>query len=743
MSKIKHHPLFTSLLSFVLLTGSYSFAQKPDTIHVFSHQAVHMGGHGDYYGWGVFPKDTASFRKIYLNFTLGCPSSGCNGWDYTVRIFLKYNTKVKDSSLQKAPTFTVNGNKQDTVYIKKDTTYSTYYDTITHKTDSTANLPYTIIQYKDSTHPVTPSDTVKWWKADYYKYYYDTTGKKLDSVFVTADTTMYLKYYSYYLVYDSIVNYEAARMITPYGGYYPKTWTNPYRFDITDFASILHDSLKVDVFYDGWSDGFTATCDFEMITGKPEHKAYKIRNMWSGGFPYGSAGNPIKNYLVPTPVKIDSAAYAVRLRILETGHGEDANNCSEFCSNYQHVKVNGKEYFTPLVWREDCGLNPLYHQAGTWLFDRANWCPGALVNPYLDDVTPYVKPGKVDTISMDMDPYISPNGGSSYIIGSNLVYYGPISFAVDAAVEDIISPNTYAPYNRFNTACGIPKVIIRNSGGTTLTSVDITYGAIGGQIYTYHWTGMLRFDDTALVSLPPINLYTSITPYTFQAKVSNPNGQADQYSDNDSMRVQYTMAPNYPSRFIIQLQTNATGWEDSYFIADDLGNIVDYKSGFGNNKTYKDTVNLLTGCYHFEIDDAGKDGLSFFANSDGNGSLCFRNVSPATIFLNFQPDFGTSISQNFTVGWVAGVDEVVKEKPDYIVYPNPANNELTISNLSLSSGNKSIRIYSSIGELVYSSSILANADKHTVNVSAFAQGLYCIVISDSEYTIVKKITVAR
>ncbi|HXB10779.1 MAG TPA: peptide-N-glycosidase F-related protein [Bacteroidia bacterium] len=728
---------------FFLLSGISVKAQNPDTIHVFSHKAVHLGGHGDYYGWGVFPKDTTSYRRIFLNFTLGCPGSGCSAWDYTVRIFLKYNTKVKDSTLLQAPSFTVNGGIKDTVYIKKDTTYSTYYDTNTHKTDSLANAAYTIVQYKDTNHPITASDTMKWWKANYYEYYYDSSGHITDSILVVADTTMYLKYHSYYSVYDSIVTYEIARMITPYAGYYAKSWTNPYQFDITDYASILHDSLQVDVYYDGWSDGFAATCDFQMITGIPPHKAYKIQNMWSGWFPYGNAGDPIENYLVPMTIKIDSAASAVRLRIIETGHGEDNNNCSEFCSNYQHIKINGKEHFTPAVWRDDCGLNPLYHQAGTWLYDRANWCPGSLVNPYLDDITPYVKPGKVDTIVMDMDPYISPNGGSNYIVGSNLVYYGPINFGVDASLDNILAPNTYAPFNRFNPICGKPEVVIRNTGATVLTDLDITYGAVGGTSNTYHWTGNLYFDDTALVYLPPVSFLPCSKPYTFRARVSNPNGLPDQYSANDSMSVPFTTVPNYPSKFVIQLQTNNAASEDSYFIEDDAGHIYDSKSGFANSKIYKDTVSLPNGCYHFEIDDAGKDGLSFFANSDGNGSIEFKKVSPPSIIIVFQPDFGTSMSQNFTVGAVTGIDEADQPEPNYLVYPNPASSEITISSAMQSTAAKDIHIYSSIGELVYSSHFSANTDKQTINVSGFAQGIYCVVISDTESQTVKKIMITR
>jgi len=729
---------FLGLSLFLFAYSLQPKCQNVDTINVLAQNKVHMGSNGSYYNWAVFPPDTNSYRKVLLNFTLGCPTGGCSQWDYTVDIYLNHNTGIKDSTTKQAPSFTVNGNIMDSIHISKDTTYTTSYNSTTHLTDSTKNTAYTIIQYKDTLTPTVPTDTIRWWSAGYYKYYYNASGVKTDSAYVAVDTTMYVKYKSYIYKYDSIESYEIARMITPYAGYYPNTWTYPYVFDVTDFDWMMHDSVQIQVFYSGWTDGFTATCNFQMITGIPPRNAYKTKLMWTGSFPYGSSGNPISNYLVPVPVKIDSAASAVRLRVLQTGHGEDNNNCTEFCANYQHIKINSVEHFTPYVWRDLCGLNPLYHQAGTWLYDRANWCPGELITPYEDDLTPYVTPNTVDTILMSMDPYTSPNGGSIYTIGSELIYYGPINFSLDASLDDILAPTTNPLYSRFNPACN-PQVVIRNTGSTPITSLDIIYGSLGGATGTYHWTGNLLFNDTNLVTLPAVSLGGA--SHLFRAKVSNPNGAQDMYANNDSLVTPFTTLPNYSSSFVIRLLTNSAASEDSYFIADDQGNIVHQKSGFANNTTYRDTVSLQAGCYHFEIDDAGKDGLSFFANSDGNGSLQFYRLSPATAFLTFQPDFGTSAIQNFTVGGPLDIDEITPTDIDYKVYPNPANSEVIISQLTNSNKDKEIRLYSEMGALVYEKLVKASNDTYNINTSGLAQGLYCLVMSNDDGVVVKKITV--
>ncbi|MBK6833828.1 MAG: hypothetical protein IPG89_05945 [Bacteroidetes bacterium] len=50
-----------------------------------------------------------------------------------------------------------------------------------------------------------------------------------------------------------------------------------------------------------------------------------------------------------------------------TGHGMDTpQNCAEFCPKTHYYKVNGTTRFSKLVWRDNCDVNPLYPQGGTW-----------------------------------------------------------------------------------------------------------------------------------------------------------------------------------------------------------------------------------------------------------------------------------------------------------------------------------------------------------------------------------------
>ena len=65
------------------------------------------------------------------------------------------------------------------------------------------------------------------------------------------------------------------------------------------------------------------------------------------------------------------------LKMTTTGHGFDNNaSAAEFKPIDYFVKVDGTLTHTQYNWDEDCGENPIFPQGGTWIYDRANWCPG-------------------------------------------------------------------------------------------------------------------------------------------------------------------------------------------------------------------------------------------------------------------------------------------------------------------------------------------------------------------------------
>jgi len=52
---------------------------------------------------------------------------------------------------------------------------------------------------------------------------------------------------------------------------------------------------------------------------------------------------------------------------------------------------------------EECADNPLYPQGGTWIYDRAGWCPGAKVTTQNFELTPFVTGQEAFTVDYNID----------------------------------------------------------------------------------------------------------------------------------------------------------------------------------------------------------------------------------------------------------------------------------------------------------------------------------------------------
>jgi hypothetical protein len=256
-------------------------------------------------------------------------------------------------------------------------------------------------------------------------------------------------------------------------------------------------------------------------------------------------------------------------------------------------------------------------------------------------------------------------------VSSFLFSYAAPNFNLDAAVEEIISPNTWKTHLRFNPMCGRPVVTIKNTGNETLTSLQIVYGPQGGVMQTFTWSGSLNFMQTQEVTLDPIDWTGWVNGNnTFIVTVSAPNGGQDQYPFNNTVRSQFSLAPEFPNEFVVKFKTNKAGYENRWEITDAEGNIVAERDGFANQTTYYDTLLLADGCYTFTMFDEGNDGISFWANSMGSGYLAFLKMDGGNL-QTFNGDFGKFTSRSFTVGLSVDVQDFTLE--DYFnIYPNPA-----------------------------------------------------------------------
>ncbi len=483
---------------------------------------------------------------------------------------------------------------------------------------------------------------------------------------------------------------EIARVITPYATDWLSTSRkHDFVVDVTDYASLLKGNLDFRYKYDGYSWGFTLTLKLEMIEGTPPMNAIAAQNIYDGYYAYGNTSNPIENHLIAKPFQYNAPVAKAFVKNTISGHGSDDNGCGEFCSKYYDLKINGSAVSQKQLWKSDCGLNDISPQTGTWLYERANWCPGQVVYPITHDISSLTTPASTFSVDVDMEPYTSPtqSNAGGYNIVSQLISYSAPNFSTDVSIEDIISPNNDPNYARSNNICVEPKIKIKNTGSNPVTQVVFTYSITGGTVATYTWTGTLNFlEETTVDFGPTMLLYNGNLTNQFNVAVTVVNGSAgDQNSFNDTYNCIYNTVKLYQNQFIVYFTTNAStssinpGYNEAHWTIKDVnGNVIRSRTNNANSTVYRDTVNLPDGCYTFTLDDDGCDGISWWAYqyytpNPGTGQAKFIKVGfPPITFKTFNGDFGCRITERFMTGSVATSVNEIAAVQNIQVFPNPA-----------------------------------------------------------------------
>ncbi|MDZ4722468.1 MAG: peptide-N-glycosidase F-related protein [candidate division Zixibacteria bacterium] len=446
-------------------------------------------------------------------------------------------------------------------------------------------------------------------------------------------------------------NIEIGRMISPYGWRFDSTFSFTWHVDVTDFGVLLHDSVEVEFNHTGYESntdrGWQVTLDFEISKGQPAMTCLGMDTLWTGSFPYGNSSKPIENILMPYSFSVPHEATRARLRILQSGHGmDDLENCAEFCNKYRQIFFDDSLVDQSQIWRE-CGDNPLSPQAGTWIYDRAGWCPGAIVIPDVFDFS--VRPHSEHSVNVDLEPYINPNTPSAnYHFSAYLFYYAEPRTRNDATLETIIAPSTENEYGRMNPICSDAQIVVKNSGKRPLTSVTINYGVAGMNEDTYTWRGHIESQRSKVITLPRmVGLDEGHTSYV--AALEMPNGVPDEYPADNNYRSTWVTPPSFDTVLVLALRTNADSSHTSYAITNSTGTIVaERKLGtLAANKVYYDTLLLPNDCYELIVKDSAGDGLDFWFNPEGGYGYARLLDMKGRLLKSFLSDFGSNIRFSF------------------------------------------------------------------------------------------------
>ncbi|TVQ43106.1 MAG: T9SS C-terminal target domain-containing protein [Saprospirales bacterium] len=508
-----------------------------------------------------------------------------------------------------------------------------------------------------------------------------------------------------HLLTDDGEEFELGRLITPYGGFmrvgsngFNNNWTHRYLYDVTDFVKLFSDETTIRAFYSGWSAGFSISIDFYFIEGVPEREVLAIKNIVHGSHNYSDAATYNNVHTPPVSLMTPEDTREARLRYLPSGHAFDNNVfCAEFCPRRYFLKVDGQQVGTGMIWKDDCGLNPLYPQGGTWVYDRANWCPGEAVPLHIYELGDMLVAGEEHTFDLDLEVF-SWSGTQTpvYTTAFQVVYYGERNIVRDVELVDIIAPSTHEDFTRFNPICAQPVIRIKNNGLETSNEVKIEYGFPDGFSCTYTWSGELEFGEYADIELPALrwSQMDSENPLFF-AEIMEVNGQADEVAYNNYKSTDFELPVLFPDFFVLNMRTNSRSQDFKYGIYNEDGSAIFERIPNSSNALFSDTLELEPGCYFFEIWDEQGFGLNDWPTGQGNGSVEFRRILTGNIFTGLRSiprDFGTRYRINFTIGYSLEdepdrggcgfpVSATSLEPIDYEIkiYPNPAKDHLHIS----------------------------------------------------------------
>lgn len=549
--------------------------------------------------------------------------------------------------------------------------------------------------------------------------------------------------------------FELGRLITPYAhtgfGRFTATWTHDYVFDVSDYQDYLKDNATLRILYSGYSGGFTADVKFAFIEGTPERNVLRIDRTWNGGFDYGH-GTPINTALTTLNFTPPTGTESTVFQSWITGHGgDDQGGCAEFCPNHYNLSLNGTSFLTQDFWREDCSDNNIYPQSGTWVYNRANWCPGDLVHSFYHKLNG-VSAGTAYTMNMTFPTYTSTatqgNSPASYKLDGGVIYYAGYNKTVDATLEDIISPTNAEVHFRQNPLLGSPKVSVRNSGGTALTSLKFEYGIVGKSTQTYTWNGSIASSETATITFPELEeLKLASGTYEFMVKITEANGAADGDNSNDMLHSTFTAAPVWPTDFRIEL-SNKNGGETKWRVEKLDGTVMAEKSNCGVDALCKDTVHVDFGAaYRLIVGDTfsnnylniptggglaslSGDGLNFFTNDPGYFRVYpIGSTTQIPVPANFSGDFGFGYVHYFYTGFPTSVHQV-NNNATISVYPNPSTGKFTLDYAfkGAAVNNASYTVSDVTGKTIIAGALNASATQQVIDMTGKPVGIYVLQV---------------
>ena len=269
-----------------------------------------------------------------------------------------------------------------------------------------------------------------------------------------------------------------------------------------------------------------------------------------------------------------------------------------------------------------------------------------------------------------------------------------------------------------------PSVSLTNYGLNTITVAQMTWQINDGDIQTINFNGTLSQNQTQTFTLDPIDLTDG--SYVFNASLISVNGVIDQNTQNNEAATSFEIGGNeyITQQITLELLTDDYAEETSWEFRE-IGGAVLYSDSYNqsdDNTTFIETFGVVPdNCYEFEIFDSFGDGIccefgdGFYNLSSDSGDVIFDGG-----------EFGGSEITEISIGEELSTSDAFLSTIS--LYPNPANNEITLS-MANTNDISSYRVYNTLGQLLQSGTLQAN--KEVISVSKYTIGVYFIVVKNT------------
>lgn len=531
---------------------------------------------------------------------------------------------------------------------------------------------------------------------------------------------------------------EIGRYITPYGiGFDLGADGFSYVYDVSDYQQYLKDNVDLAAH----NTQELIDLRFAFVEGIPPRDLHKREAIWSDFKSYQYGDMDADNVLNAVTVQLADSSKSFKIKTRFTGHGHNGSvNCCEWDPKTHEIIIDNVPRFNWEIWQTtECGDNPNIGQGGTWPYAREGWCPGDMVKEFDHELTPFVTPGssvKIDYDIEDVPVNDAAQGNGNYIVAMDLISYSAPNFTNDAAIVDVLNPNNYEYYRKFNPTCSYPRIILQNTGSQKLTKCKINCWISEDRILEYNWTGDLAFLEKEIVEIPITDLnwwsYNS-GEHVFYAEIASLEDGAvtDMYANNNRFTTKFQAPEIVTGPFYVWLTTNNKAAENKYKLIKDNGEVVFERNTLSNQTQYKDTFNLDPGCYSIIIEDSDNDGLSFWYSNQTEGetagSMRLRAVG-GSVFESFPGDFGRYHRFNFSVGLNNLAVQKLSPNAHLSVFPNPGKEEFYIDLGGDINGQANLTLCDLQGRMILEQDMVATSSHAdvTLNLKNIPAGVYFV-----------------